>query len=68
VLGGEIDRDEGWHIVIVNGEPRVGVHHAPDHTPPDWPHGAPPQQVHLDLWVEAFETAKGDARYPDGAN
>jgi hypothetical protein len=24
-LGGEIDRDDGWHMVIVNGEPRVGV-------------------------------------------
>jgi catechol 2,3-dioxygenase-like lactoylglutathione lyase family enzyme len=57
VLGGEVDRDDGWHMVIVDGEPRVGVQHAPDHVPPEWPHGGPPQQVHLDLWVEDFEIA-----------
>jgi catechol 2,3-dioxygenase-like lactoylglutathione lyase family enzyme len=57
VLGGEIDRDDSWHMVIVDGEPRVGVQHAPDHVPPDWPHAEPPQQVHLDLWVEDFEAA-----------
>lgn len=57
VLGGEIDRDDDWHMVMVNGEPRIGVQLAPDHVPPDWPDGAPPQQVHLDLWVDDFESA-----------
>jgi catechol 2,3-dioxygenase-like lactoylglutathione lyase family enzyme len=57
VLGGNVDRDSGWHMVIVDGEPRVGVQHAPNHVPPDWPDGAPPQQVHLDLWVEDFGAA-----------
>ncbi len=57
VLGGNVDRDDGWHMVVVDGEPRVGVQHAPDHVPPDWPHGSPPQQVHLDLWVEDFPAA-----------
>ncbi len=57
VLGGEIDRDDGWHMVIVNGEPRIGVQHAPNHIPPDWPNGTPQQQVHLDLWVEDFDAA-----------
>lgn len=57
VLGGEVDRDDRWHMVIVDGEPRVGVQLAPDHVPPDWPDGSPPQQVHLDLWVDDFEEA-----------
>ena len=25
--------------------------------PPDWPGGTPPQQIHLDLWVEEFAAA-----------
>lgn len=57
VLGGEVDRDDGWHMVIVDGEPRIGVQHAPNHVPPDWPDGSPPQQMHLDLWVEDFAAA-----------
>lgn len=57
VLGGEVEGDNGWHTVTVNGEPRVGVQHAPNHVPPDWPDGVPQQQVHLDLWVEDFEAA-----------
>jgi predicted enzyme related to lactoylglutathione lyase len=38
-------------------EPRVGVQLAPNHVPPDWPDGTPPQQMHLDLWVEDFPSA-----------
>jgi catechol 2,3-dioxygenase-like lactoylglutathione lyase family enzyme len=57
VLGGEVDRDDGWHMVIVDGEPRIGVQYAEGHVPPDWPAGTPPQQIHLDLWVEDFEAA-----------
>lgn len=57
VLGGEVDRDDGWHMVIVDGRPRIGVQHAPDHVPPDWPDGSPPQQMHLDLWVDDFAAA-----------
>jgi hypothetical protein len=53
VLGGDVDRDDGWHMVTVDGEPRIGVQYAPNHVPPDWPDGSPPQQVHLDLWVRA---------------
>lgn len=44
-------------MVMVDGAPRVGVQLAPNHVPPDWPDGAPPQQIHLDLWVDDFETA-----------
>ena len=57
VLDGTVDAEERWHMVMVDGVPRVGVQLAPDHVPPDWPDGAPPQQIHLDLWVEDFEAA-----------
>jgi catechol 2,3-dioxygenase-like lactoylglutathione lyase family enzyme len=54
VLGGRVvaDDDDNWHSVVdADGEWRMGVQLAPDHTPPDWPHGSP-QQVHLDLHVD----------------
>jgi catechol 2,3-dioxygenase-like lactoylglutathione lyase family enzyme len=57
ILGGEVQRDSDWHLVVVDGEPRVGVQFAPDHVPPVWPDGEPPQQIHLDLWVEDFAAA-----------
>jgi hypothetical protein len=54
VLGGTVDAEDDWHMVLVDGEPRVGVQLAPGHVPPDWPDGTPPQQIHLDLWVDDF--------------
>ena len=57
VLEGEVDTEDDWHMVMVDGKPRVGVQLAPDHIPPDWPDGTPHQQVHLDLWVEDFPSA-----------
>jgi catechol 2,3-dioxygenase-like lactoylglutathione lyase family enzyme len=56
VLGGEVHPDGDWHMVTVDGEPRVGVQLAPGHVPPEWPHGTP-QQIHLDLWVDDFAAA-----------
>jgi catechol 2,3-dioxygenase-like lactoylglutathione lyase family enzyme len=56
VLGGEVDVDDDWHMVLVDGEPRIGVQLAPNHRPPEWPDGTP-QQIHLDLWVEDFSAA-----------
>ena len=56
VLGGTVDAEDDWHMVLVDGEPRIGVQLAPNYTPPDWPDGAP-QQIHLDLWVEDPSTA-----------
>lgn len=58
VLGGVVDAEEDWHMVLVGGEPRVGVQLAPDHVPPDWPDGLPKQQVHLDLWVDDIDDAR----------
>ncbi|MCX2947065.1 VOC family protein [Lentzea sp. NEAU-D7] len=57
VLGGEVQEDDDWHMVVVDGVPRVGVQLAPDHAPPQWPDGPTKQQVHLDLWVEDFAEA-----------
>jgi catechol 2,3-dioxygenase-like lactoylglutathione lyase family enzyme len=56
VLGGVVDPEDDWHMVTVDGEPRVGVQLAPGHVPPEWPDGTP-QQVHLDLWVDDFPAA-----------
>jgi len=58
VVGGTIDAEDDWHMVLVDGEPRVGVQLAPDHLPPAWPDGNPPQQIHLDLWVDDIEEAR----------
>jgi len=63
MLDGYVFDDETFHTVIdAAGEWRIGVQLAPQHTPPDWPNGAP-QQVHLDLHVndpvKAHEQAMG---------
>ncbi len=57
VLGGTVGAEDHWHMVYVDGAPRVGVQLAPDHVAPDWPDGTPPQQIHMDLWVDDFEAA-----------
>lgn len=57
VLGGEVQREDDWHRIVVDGEPRVGVQLAPGHIAPVWPDGEPQQQVHLDLWVDDFASA-----------
>jgi catechol 2,3-dioxygenase-like lactoylglutathione lyase family enzyme len=57
LLGGTVDAEDDWHMVLVDGEPRVGVQLAPNHVPPDWPHGTPQQQIHLDLWVNDIKAA-----------
>jgi predicted enzyme related to lactoylglutathione lyase len=57
VLGGTVDVEDDWHMVLVDGQPRVGVQLAPNHVAPDWPDGAP-QQIHLDLWVDDIDEAR----------
>lgn len=56
VLGGRVAVDDDWHMVHVDGSPRVAVQLAPNHQPPQWPDGTP-QQIHLDLWVDDIEAA-----------
>ncbi|MCW2758966.1 MAG: hypothetical protein JWO46_2712 [Nocardioidaceae bacterium] len=60
LLGGEVDEDDDWHSILVDGEWRLGIQLAPDHVPPVWPKGAP-QQIHLDLWVEDLDAAHAEA-------
>lgn len=57
VLDGTVDADDDWHMVKVGGQSRVAVQLAPNHVPPDWPNGMPQQQIHLDLWIDDFESA-----------
>ena len=60
LLGGTVDAEDDWHMVVVDGTARVGVQLAPDHVRPEWPLGTP-QQIHLDLWVDDIETAHEEA-------
>jgi predicted enzyme related to lactoylglutathione lyase len=60
VLDGRVDAGDDWHTVFdVSGTPRLAVQLAPDHQPPQWPHGTP-QQIHLDLGVADLATAHGE--------
>jgi predicted enzyme related to lactoylglutathione lyase len=56
VLAGTVSEDDDWHMVRVDGAPKIGVQLAPAHVAPEWPEGQP-QQVHLDLWVADPEEA-----------
>ncbi|GAA0609071.1 VOC family protein [Kribbella sandramycini] len=52
-LGGTVEKwSDRWHAIWVDGGWALGVQHAPDHVPPEWPDGAP-QQIHLDFYFEA---------------
>jgi predicted enzyme related to lactoylglutathione lyase len=56
VLDGTVDADDDWHMINVDGNPRLGVQLAPNHVPPEWPDGTP-QQMHLDLYVDDVRVA-----------
>jgi predicted enzyme related to lactoylglutathione lyase len=56
MLGGEVEADDDWHMIVVGGEWRMAVQLAPDHVRPEWPGGVR-QQIHLDLWVDDLEAA-----------
>ncbi len=59
--GRVVDDDPRFHVVLdADGEWTLGVQLAPDHTPPEWPDGAP-QQIHLDLHAEDAEAAIAQA-------
>jgi predicted enzyme related to lactoylglutathione lyase len=56
VMGGTVHAEDDWHMIYVDGRPRIGVQLAPDHVPPQWPDGTP-QQIHLDLYVDDVKAA-----------
>ena len=61
LLDGHVLGDDAFQCVFdSSGQWRIGVQHAPNHVPPNWPHGAP-QQVHLDLHVEDAAKAHEEA-------
>jgi predicted enzyme related to lactoylglutathione lyase len=60
LLGGTVDAEDDWHMISVDGEPRLGIQLAPNHVQPDWPDGTP-QQVHLDLYVDDVKAAHEEA-------
>jgi hypothetical protein len=57
LTGGVVHRDDHWHSIVVDGEWVMGVQHAPNHVPPQWPTGHQQQQVHLDLHVDDLDAA-----------
>ena len=61
MFDGRVIADDQFHCVIdADGQWRLGVQLAPDHTPPDWPNGNP-QQVHVDLHVDDPQAAHSRA-------
>ncbi|TNM64417.1 VOC family protein [Streptomyces sp. NP160] len=52
--------DGRWHSVHLEGQPVLGVQHAPDHVPPTWPDPEVRQQVHLDLEVDDPAAAEAE--------
>ena len=62
LLGGRVWKDdaEGWHSVVVDDKQVIGVQRAPNHAPPEWPHGTQ-QQIHLDIHVEDLGVAHEEA-------
>ena len=58
LLGGQVHRDDDWHSIVVDGQWIMGVQHAPNHVPPEWPSGAQQQQVHIDLHVDDLDGAR----------
>ncbi|GAA4981957.1 VOC family protein [Actinopolymorpha pittospori] len=54
LLGGKIEGGDRWRNIWIDADWQLGVQHAPDHVPPEWPGGAP-QQIHLDFYVENIQ-------------
>lgn len=60
LLGGTVSKDDDWHTIYVDRQPRMAIQLAPDHVPPNWPDGSP-QQAHLDLFIDDLESAHEEA-------
>lgn len=54
LLGGKVQGGPRWRNIWIDADWQLGVQHAPDHVPPEWPDGAP-QQIHLDFYVDNIQ-------------
>ena len=54
--------DDKWITMTTDDGWRIGLQHAPDHVPPQWPGQSQPQQAHLDLRVPDLEAGTARAR------
>jgi catechol-2,3-dioxygenase len=53
--------DDEWVTMTTDDGWRIGLQHAPDHVPPQWPDPAHPQQAHLDLRVPDLDVGTAHA-------
>ncbi len=60
LLGGTVSKDDDWHTIYVDRQPKMAIQLAPDHVPADWPDGSP-QQAHLDLFIDDLGAAHEEA-------
>lgn len=61
MLDGRVLADDDFHNVFdADDRWAIGIQHAPNRVPPDWPHGNA-QQIHLDLHVDDFAAAHAKA-------
>ena len=59
LLGWEVKPDDGWtEIRPADGSACIGFQPVADYRAPQWPGQEVPQQIHLDVVVEDFETAE----------
>ncbi len=63
IVGGSIKTESQtpeWIRLTLDGGCDIGFQLDPDHTPPGWPDGDPPQQAHLDF--EVTDLDEGERR------
>ena len=53
----ELDADDEWATVFIDGKPYLGFQLASNYVAPQWPGGPQQQQVHLDLYVDDVPAA-----------
>lgn len=59
LVGGEITRaDDEWVNLRDGDTVLLSFQRVPDHRPPAWPDGDPPQQIHIDVTVTDVDEAE----------
>ncbi|MDA2812813.1 VOC family protein [Nocardiopsis sp. RSe5-2] len=59
LLGLEVTRTDGdWVDIGDASTTRLSFQHAPGHRPPEWPDGASPMQMHLDIEVDDIDASE----------